>query len=176
VKRLGADSNRDILIEDNKEAILNIFVTNACPKKCAEFLDSARLRKMVLETAQLLSSAIQLCGYTGSDVYKITHKNHPSNVWCRTSQGNYKWLLAHFKALCEEYTLRAGKTHASSKLLPVLEANTHLLPEGNQTPFSNNARNLTKGVDFTHESDVHIAYQLYLGSRWETDKREPTWS
>ena len=155
---------------------MNIFASSSCPVESAKFLDTKRVNKMVLETAQLLSSAIQLCGYTGSDVYKITHKNHPSNVWCRTSQGNYKWLLAHFKALCEEYTLRTGKTHASSKLLSVLEANTHLLPEGNQTPFSNNARNLTKGVDFTHESDVHIAYQLYLGSRWETDKREPTWS
>jgi hypothetical protein len=155
---------------------LNIFVTNVCPKKCAEFLDSARLRKMCLESAQLLSTALRLCGYTGSDVYKITHVNHPSNCWTRKTQGNYKWLLAHFKALCEEYTRRTGKVHASSKLLPIFESNVHLLPAGEQTPFSNNARNLTKGVDFTHEPNVHIAYQLYLGSRWETDKREPTWS
>lgn len=131
---------------------------------------------MCLETAQLLSSALRLCGYMGNDIYKITHKNHPSNIWCRTSRGNYKWLLAHFRALCDEYTKRSGKVHASSKLLPIFEDNILLLPDGEQTPFSNNARNLTKGVDFTHELDVHIAYQSYLSSRWETDKREPTWS
>lgn len=155
---------------------MNIFTTSPCPIESAKFLDTKRLCKMTVETAQLLSSALRLCGYTGSDVYKITHKNHPSNCWCRKTQGNYKWLLAHFKALCEEYTNRTDKVHASSKLLPIFEANVHLLPAGDQTPFSNNARNLTKGVDFTHESNVHIAYQLYLGARWETDKREPTWS
>jgi hypothetical protein len=155
---------------------VNIFVSSPCPKKCAEYLDTKRVIKQTVETAQLLSTALRKNGYVGDDIYKLSYLNHPSNLWCRKTQGNYKWLLAHFKALCEEYTKRTGKIHASSKLLPVFEANTHLLPEGNQTPFSNNARNLTKGVDFTHESDVHIAYQLYLGSRWETDKREPTWS
>lgn len=155
---------------------MNIFVTDNCPKKCAEFLDDSRLRKMTLETAQLLSSALRLYGYAGSDVYKITHKNHPSSKWTRATRGNYQWLLAHFKALCEEYTRRTGKTHASSKLLPVFEANAHLIPAGERMPFSNNARNLTKGVDFTHVEDVTIAYQLYLSSRWETDVREPVWS
>ena len=155
---------------------MNIFTTSPCPIESAKFLDNKRVIKMCLESAQLLSSAIRLRGYSGSDVYKITHKNHPSNVWCRTTQGNYKWLLAHFKALCDEYTARTGKTHASSKLLPTLESNTYLIPEGEQTPFSNNARNLTKGVDFTKETNVHTAYQLYLGQRWENDIIEPVWS
>ena len=165
-------SNKDNLWE----ATMNIFVSSPCPIESAKFLDNVRVNKMTVETAQLLSSALRLCGYSGSDVYKITHINHPSNLWCRKTQGNYKWLLAHFKALCEEYTRRTGKVHASSKLLPIFESNVHLLPAGEQTPFSNNARNLTKGVDFTHEPNVHIAYQSYLNARWETDKREPTWS
>jgi hypothetical protein len=155
---------------------MNIFITSNCPIESANFLDDKRVNKMCLETAQLLSSALRLCGYTGEGVYKITHKNHPSNVWCRTTQGNYKWLLEHFRALCDEYNRRTGKTHASSKLLPIFEENIGLIPEGEQRPFSNNARNLTKGVDFTHESDVTLAYQLYLMERWESDKREPKWS
>ena len=101
-------------------------MTDDCPKKCAEFLDNSRLRKMCLESAQLLSSALRLHGYTGSDVYKITHKNHPSSKWTRATRGNYQWLLAHFKALCEEYTRRTGKTHASSKLLPIFEVPVNL--------------------------------------------------
>jgi hypothetical protein len=60
--------------------------------------------------------------------------------------------------------------------LPIFEANVAFIPEGEQLPFSNNARNLTKGVDFTHESDVTLAYKLYLSERWESDKREPIWS
>ena len=155
---------------------MNIFVTDNCPKKCAEFLDNSRLRKMCLETAQLLSSALRLCGHSGEGLYKITHVNHPSNKWTRATQGNYKWLLEHFKALCDEYNRRTGKIHASSKLLPIFEENIGLIPEGERMPFSNNARNLTKGVDFTHESDTTKAYQLYLSERWEGDKREPKWS
>ena len=131
---------------------------------------------MVLESAQLLSAALLLNGYTGSDVYKISHRNHPSSIWCRKTRGNYKWLLEHFIALCNEYTARYGKIHKSSTLLPIFQANISLLPDGELLPFSNNARNLEKGVDFTNILDTCTAYQLYLSSRWDTDKREPTWS
>lgn len=131
---------------------------------------------MCLETAQLLSSALRLYGYSGDSLYKITHVNHPSNIWCRTTRGNYKWLLEHFKALCDEYTRRFGKTHASSKLLPIFEQNIDLIPDGERMPFSNNARNLTKGVDFTHISDVTLAYRNYLTERWKGDKKQPKWS
>ncbi len=155
---------------------MNIFVTSSCPIESATFLDDKRCIKMCLESAQLLSTALRVNGYKGDDVYKIAHLNHPSSVWCRTTQGNYKWLLEHFRALCDEYTRRTGKSHASSKLLPIFEQNVSLIPEGERMPFSNNARNLTKGVDFTHETDVTLAYQLYLKSRWLTDVREPKWS
>jgi hypothetical protein len=156
--------------------MMNIFATSDCPIESAKFLDDKRANKMCLESAQLLSSALRLCGYTGDDVYKISHKNHPSNLWARATQGNYKWLLEHFKALCNEYNRRTGKIHASSKLLPIFEANVGLIPMGERQPFSNNARNLTKGVDFTHETNVTLAYQLYLLERWNQDKREPKWS
>lgn len=155
---------------------MNIFATSDCPIESAQFLDDKRCVKMCLETAQLLSSALRLCGHSGEGLYKITHKNHPSNIWARTTQGNYKWLLEHFRALCDEYNRRTGKIHASSKLLPIFERGVSLIPEGERMPFSNNARNLTKGVDFTHEKDTIKAYQLYLSERWESDKREPKWS
>jgi hypothetical protein len=118
---------------------VNIFASSNCPIESAKFLDDKRCIKMCLETAQLLSSALRLCGYSGNDIYKITHKNHPSNIWTRATQGNYKWLLEHFRALCNEYNRRTGKTHASSKLLPIFEANVVLIPEGEKMPFSNNA-------------------------------------
>lgn len=155
---------------------MNIFASSNCPIESAKFLDDKRCQKMVLESAQLLSTALRVNGYKNNDVYKIAHLNHPSSRWTRATQGNYKWLLEHFRALCNEYNRRTGKTHASSKLLPIFEANVSLIPEGERMPFSNNARNLTKGVDFTHISEVTLAYQLYLSQRWESDKREPKWS
>ena len=155
---------------------MNIFASSECPIEAAKFLDNKRCNKMCLETAQLLSTALRVNGYKGDDIYKIAHVNHPSNKWTRSTQGNYKWLLEHFRALCDEYNRRTGKTHASSKLLPIFEANVELIPVGERQPFSNNARNLTKGIDFTHETDTIKAYQLYLSERWEGDKHEPKWS
>jgi hypothetical protein len=155
---------------------MNIFCTSDCPIQSAKFLDDKRCQKMVLESAQLLSTALRVNGYKAEDIYKIAHLNHPSSRWCRATQGNYKWLLEHFRALCDEYTRRFGKTHASSALLPAFEQGVSLIPVGERMPFSNNARNLTKGVDFTHEKDTIKAYQLYLMERWESDKREPKWS
>ena len=155
---------------------MNIFATSQCPIEAAKFLDDKRCIKMCLETAQLLSTALRVNGYKGDNIYKIAHLNHPSNKWTRSTQGNYKWLLEHFRALCNEYTRRTGKIHASSKLLPIFESNIGLIPVGDRMPFSNNARNLTKGVDFTHETDTIKAYQLYLSERWEGDKHEPKWS
>jgi len=154
---------------------MNIFATDPCPVKSAQFLDTKRVIKMVLESAQLLSTALRVNGYRG-EVYKIAHLNHPSSIWCRATQGNYKWLLAHFKALCEEYTRRSGKIHASSKLTFHFEMNVDLIPAGELKPFSNNARNLDKGVDYSSEPDVCKAYQLYLKDRWVGDKIEPKWN
>jgi hypothetical protein len=152
---------------------MNIFVTSTCPIKSAKFLDDKRCVKMILESAQMLSTAINF--YGGKAIYKTTHVNHPSNVWCRTTRANWNWLFEHFIALCDEYTRRYGKVHKSYSLKDDLQSQSHLIPDGILTPFANCARNLDKGVDFTTEKDTTLAYQLYLSSRWDTDKREPTW-
>jgi hypothetical protein len=81
---------------------MNIFAVSDCPIECAKALDNKRLVKMVLETAQLLCGAVVVCG--GQAPYKLTHRNHPAAVWTRKSQGNYVWLIEHFKALGAEYT------------------------------------------------------------------------
>jgi hypothetical protein len=152
---------------------MNLFVTNNCPVESAKFLDDKRCVKMVLETAQILSTALRFHGFTG-ECYKISYLNHPTNIWTRTSSGNYLWVLTHFKALCDEYTLRYNKIHKSASLLTIFTENSHFIPEGDLTSFSNNARNLTKGVDYSHITDVPLAYRFYLLDRWSKDVRKPT--
>lgn len=60
-------------------------------------------------------------------LYKPTHVNHPSAIWVRQSENNYRWLYEHFKALCEEYTYRYGKIHRTeekmSNVLCLIPAN-----------------------------------------------------
>lgn len=67
--------------------------------------------KMIVETAQLLSTAHHVLDDNGDGFYKPTHKNHPSAIWCRQSDSNYVWLWCLLVSLCKEYTHRYGKIH-----------------------------------------------------------------
>lgn len=84
---------------------MNIFVTSTCPKICAQVLDNKRVVKMVLETAQLLSTAIFInSDITYDNLYKPTHVKHPCTIWTTANIENWDWLFRHFIALCEEYS------------------------------------------------------------------------
>lgn len=72
---------------------------------------------MVLESCQILCSVYHIITPNLDIPYKISHKNHPSCIWARSSRGNFEWLLQHSRALCEEYTKRYGKIHKSQEVL-----------------------------------------------------------
>lgn len=145
---------------------MNIFASYACPKKSAQFLDDKRVIKMVLESAQLLSTAIN--EYGGNGPYKTTHKNHPCAIWTRQTINNYYWLYNHFIALCNEYTNRYNKVHKCFSLTSEFKIGSVIIPDGDQTPFPN-------CTIFKDESDIHKAYRAYLVHKWNNDKRTPTW-
>jgi hypothetical protein len=154
---------------------MNIFITDKSPCKSAENLDDKRVVKMILESAQMLSTAHhELNSPVKEHVYRPTHVNHPCNVWVRATKGNYVWLYEHFVALCEEYTKRFGKIHKS-----FAEKNTYLAvfprSEGSLTDFPNCAKNDSLGIDCSAIEDVCEAYKKYLTLRWDTDKVTPRW-
>jgi hypothetical protein len=158
---------------------MNIFASSKCPKLSANFLDNSRVNKMILETAQILSTVLRLNGINDPRLYKITHKSHPSILWTNTSLGNFKWLVEHFRALGEVKLQRTGKGHAtyarfeSGLVFIDLVGQTTL--KGELTPFSNNAANQSIGVSYKHLTDTTEAYRLYLRDRWAIDKRKPKW-
>jgi hypothetical protein len=90
---------------------MNIFVLDLDPKKCAEYHCDKHVIKMILETAQLLST---VCRYYDIDHgYKLTHKNHPCSIWLRESYQNVVWLWKLGIELCHEYERRYKKVHKS---------------------------------------------------------------
>jgi hypothetical protein len=103
---------------------VNIFYLDECPVKSAQAQCDKHVVKMILETAQLLSTAHRLLdGDEYADeagLYKATHKNHPSAVWVRECVANYHWTHLHLTALCAEYTRRYNKTHKTQRLLAPL--------------------------------------------------------
>lgn len=116
---------------------MNIFYIDNDPTLAAQQMVDKHVVKMILETAQLLSTAHRILDgteYVGqsasgrkakrwrldepreSVLYSATHINHPSAVWCRQSNNNYTWLYCHFVALLDEYTYRYGKVHKCAAL------------------------------------------------------------
>jgi len=145
---------------------VNIFASDPDPAVSARFLDDKRVIKMVLESAQLLSTAMNECGAVGP--YRTTHKNHPCSIWCRQSRTNYEWLLNHLRELCAEYARRYGKTHKCEGLIDTLTAGALAMPDIEATPIPN-------CTIYKQEPDVYKAYREYLKYKWTNDKRKPTW-
>lgn len=132
---------------------------------------------MILESAQLLCTALRLNGAEHLAKYSITHINHPSNVWARQSRANYVWLLKHMKALSDEYTFRKGKIHKTYReLYEDLEKGAEYIVDGELTPFANCAARQDMGINYKHIEDVPTAYRLYLIDRWQNDKLKPKWT
>ena len=147
---------------------MNIFVVSPDTWECAQALDDLRLNKMIIETAQLLSTAMRARGYTGNDIYKSTHLNHPCSVWTRETEANYKWLLLYMSDLVEERQVRTGKGHKSYSIFNTLCGGPKLMPQGELTPFANCSTYKNTGI--------FDAYKLTLKDKWAKDKRPPKWT
>lgn len=138
---------------------MNIFTTNDCPVISAQEMCDKHVVKMIVEYAQLMSTAHRVLDgeqYEGRSkagrriqrwlhpdknmeelLYKASHIKHPSGVWCRTTTANYTWLYKHFKASCKEYTRRYNRTHLTdTKMSKVLSSPPKNLAKGKQTEFA----------------------------------------
>lgn len=111
---------------------MNIFYLHNDPEICARMHNDKHCVKMVLEYSQLLSTAHRVLdgneivgkSKTGrkqikwtlnderdSILYSATHLQHPSAIWVRQSDSNYRWLHNLLHELCKEYTHRYGRIH-----------------------------------------------------------------
>src|SRR5574343_549928 len=98
---------------------MNIFYLDHNTGVCSRYHCDKHVVKMILEYAQLLSTAHHILDKDGapSVLYKPTHINHPSAVWARANAENYRWLVSLFIDLNKEYTFRYNKRHKSKSLL-----------------------------------------------------------
>ena len=123
---------------------MNIFYLDSDPVKSAELHCDKHVVKMIIEYAQLMSTAHRVLDgdlyedrtannhrikrWRLSDsnmenvLYKASHINHPSNIWIRSSDSHYQFVYDMFVALCNEYTYRYGRVHLTEeKLKDVLQ-------------------------------------------------------
>ena len=98
---------------------MNIFFIDKCPVMSAIQLCDKHVVKMVLETAQMCSTAMHYWDQAKhmEHVYKSAYVNHPMTVWVRDNVHNLAWAVIHGLSIGREYTYRYGKNHKSTKVL-----------------------------------------------------------
>ena len=175
---------------------MNIFYLDYDTKTCAEQHNDKHVVKMILEYAQLLSTAhrvldgvpireISPSGRSRTSyvidspldrtLYRATHINHPSAVWVRQSDKNYHWLFCLFQDLMTEYTYRYGKIHACSKLEVALANLPWKIKQGD---FTEPTPAMPDDYKVPGNS-IQSYHNYYIGSKHEmsrwTDRPMPDW-
>lgn len=158
---------------------MNLFYVNKDPIVAASQLPDKLVVKMVLETAQLLSTAHHVLDGDAVDpdwqLYKPTHVNHPCAVWVRGTSSNYSWTFEHFVGLASEYQLRYGREHFTYKKL-----GSHLacLPLNIQLPHDGGSFQLPAVCmpdEFKIDGSICASYQNYLANGKEYTQYGEGW-
>ena len=166
---------------------MNIFYLDVDPEYAAISMCNKHVVKMILESAQMLSTAHRILDGTkqillvtaldkhGNEVtrkkthwylddfdmnlnlYGTTHQNHPSSAWVRQSSTNYNWLNCHLYALMKEYSYRYGKTHKTQSIARYLTKPPINIPRGCFTPPPQ-----AMPDDVKHESTVQAYRNYYI--------------
>ena len=171
---------------------MNIFYLSHDPLEAAQWMVDRHVVKMILESAQLLSTAHRLLDgepiledkkkrYVLGDsreavLYSATHINHPSAIWARGSVENYNWLVDHFFALMGEYNYRYGKEHKCfGELSYMLQS-----PPNNLNDFDWTDMPSAMDEKYKISSDPIMNYRNYYKygkqhlHKW-TKRNPPTW-
>ena len=182
---------------------MNVFYLNKDPKICAQEHCDKHVVKMIVEYAQILSTAHRMIDgtkYIGTSktgrkvtryklsdnleniVYKACHFNHPSTVWARTSSQHYDWLYELWRELSAEYRHRYGNTkgkdHSSWTLLgDILKITPKNLEDKG---FTEPPQAMKKFPECMVEGDSIKAYKNYYiiakkeFAKW-TNRKAPDW-
>lgn len=148
---------------------MNIFVLDESPTLSAAYHCDKHVPKMILESAQMLSTVL-------GGPYKPTHQNHPCTAWAGRTRANAFWLFSLTMALDEEYRYRFGHEHSHKSAVVVAnmfnEGLLNQLPRGGLTPFA-----LAMPEEYKTDNAVE-SYRAYYRSKtfakWDRAD-EPQW-
>lgn len=152
---------------------MNIFVLDLDIKKCARYHCDQHVSKMILESAQLLCTALNKKGF--QTPYRSTHKKHPCVLWVEESYDNFNWLKQLALALNTEYRYRYQKDIDHKSISVIREISSISYESAGLTPFAQ-----TMPEQYKIPNDPVAAYrQFYICeklsfARW-TRRRRPQW-
>ena len=177
---------------------MNIFHLDNDPVVAAQMMCDKHVVKMIVEYAQLMSTAHRVLDgelyldktKNGRNIkrwrlkptaqerllYKASHVNHPSNIWVRENNNNYRWLYKHFQELCKEYTRRYGKVHMTEEKLKgqlwFSPKNINLV--GKMTEFAMAMPDYCKMYDPVKAYRNYYCQEKWYMAEW-TNREVPSW-
>jgi|TARA_R110001592_G_scaffold133671_1_gene349010 hypothetical protein len=158
---------------------MNIFFLSDNPDIAAEMACDRHSIKMILESAQMLSTSLRLHGYDEKEyIYGSTHVSHPSTIWTATNRSNFEWVLSHALALCREYTARYGKFHKSEEILyRCADFREAYIPAGSLT-VPPKCMGLEYKIGESNWDDVVASYRNYYrkGKSYMNKGKGPQWN
>ena len=92
---------------------MNIFFLDLNTTLCAQYHIDKHTTKMLTEYAQIMSTFHWLADPVyakKNNLYRPTHKNHPSVQWAGLNITNYQWLYFLWGDLHREYQYRYGES------------------------------------------------------------------
>lgn len=149
---------------------MNIFATSPSPLLSAFALDDKRINKMIVESAQMLSTALRKHGVEHKLLYKPCHANHPCTLWAGATRENFRWLCSHALSMCLIYQGLRKRVHACEKVILLAARKTARIPKGNLLVFAD-------CTEFkSANGSVLDHYRDFMNLKWnKRDKRKPTW-
>ena len=157
---------------------MNIFVLDTNPIIAAEMHCDKHIPKMVLELAQMLTTAHHAHGVAKEGMYKQAHLNHPCTKWVRETAANYLWAYRHFHALASEYRIRFGKYHKSwaEHGVRLMRPPEPLLQKGGElTEFAQAMPDEYKCDDAVTAYRAYYINDKEYFAKWEKGRDEPDW-
>lgn len=154
---------------------MNIFVLDRDPRLAARMLCDRHLGKLLIESAQLLSTAHHMLDKRAPvNAYKPTHVNHPCSIWTRSASLNYRWLWNHADEIGIEYRRRYGRFHKSHFVVHNLRLEPRNIAHG-ETDFAQAMPNIYKRLDPVLAYRLYYVFEKQGFAKWKYPGVEPAW-
>jgi len=152
---------------------MNIFVLDDNIRKCARYHCDQHVVKMILESVQIMCTALNKKGFTTP--YKSTHMKHPCVLWVEESYDNFIWLSKLTLELNDEYKYRYKKDSDHNSIKVLTEISEIQFESRGLTEFAQ-----AMPEKFKVPGDAVSAYRnFYLGEKMKfakwTRRRKPYW-
>lgn len=152
---------------------MNIFFLDQEPAKAAEYHCDKHVVKMILETAQIISSVHSRYDKHEEWMLKPCFQNHPCTLWAGNSRQNLFWLVTLGIELNRQYTIRYQKEHKYFDLFMRFRAMQYeFMPDNGLTPPALAMPEDCRMVDYVESYRLYYMMHKRQIAKWKNGTPE----